>query len=539
MKTGHIRHLVTLAAALCVYVAVSVTAVMDARATVTTTTNYKRVDGDGSTTAFTFNFRSLQASDVKIYTVDTSYVATLKTSGVDYTLVLNTGGLGGTVTFGSAPSASVDVLIVNTPSLTQGASFTPGGPFNEADLETALDKRTLTDTAQEEEIARSLKLRIYDPLNVTGFSGIYIAPESGRAGKLLQWDAAGTGIEAGASSDDIDSVVADLATVDAAATAASSSASAASVSQAAAAASASAASSSAAAASASAVTSAASAATVTAAWRGAWVTSTAYAVGEKVSNGGSSYIATAAHTSGASTRPGVGASWTNFWDILAAQGAAGAGTGDMLAANNLSDLANKATSRATLGVALGVDVQAYDDELAAVAGLTSAADKVPYFTGSGTAAVTSFTTAGRALVDDADATAQRTTLGLGTASTKDTGTGANNIVVRDGSGNYPAGNGSAITNLTGIPAVTASATGKVVMGAVTMQWMTVAPAGATGTVSFSPAFSDVPYYVGCQSNYQAAIQYNVTVPSKTASQFTYYHQSGATYGMQCFAVGPT
>ena len=155
-------------------------------------------------------------------------------------------------------------------------------------------------------------------------------------------------------------------------------------------------------------------------WDGEWATSTAYSVDHLVRNDGNVYICIVAHTSGTFSTDLAAAKW----ELFAAKGSAGAGTGDLLAANNLSDVATPDTALAnlgggTVGIAIFKDTtaaaviaelgitatatelnytdgvtsaiqtqldskQASDATLTALAGGLTAANKVPYATGTDT-----------------------------------------------------------------------------------------------------------------------------------------------------------
>jgi len=119
--------------------------------------------------------------------------------------------------------------------------------------------------------------------------------------------------------------------------------------------------------------------------------------------------------------------------------------------------------------------------LTAINALTPAADKLPYYTGASSATLTTLTAFGRSLIDDANASAARTTLGLGTAATKNTGTGSADVPTNADLGTWSLKTATVLSKSAAYT-VAASDDGKVIPvdtsgGAVTLSFAAAATLG--------------------------------------------------------------
>lgn len=213
--------------------------------------------------------------------------------------------------------------------------------------------------------------------------------------------------------------------------------------------------------------------------RGAWEPLTSYAINDFVVSGSQYAVCIATHTSTASFANDLA---SGYWSVLVDLSLVGsqvlpvltgildankfvltnaAGTGydiydqtgafSALGATSFGTALLQASSAAAARTAISAQVagsyQTSSTFLTAIASLTASANTFPYFDASNVAAMGAITTFGRSLIDDASASAARTTLGLGTAAVVNTGTSAGNAVILDGGAKLPAVDGSQLTNL--------------------------------------------------------------------------------------------
>lgn len=193
--------------------------------------------------------------------------------------------------------------------------------------------------------------------------------------------------------------------------------------------------------------------------------------------------------------------------------------------------------------ALGFTPQTVNANLTAIAGLTSAADKGIQFTGSGSAAVYDLTAAGKALLDDASASDQRTTLGLGTAAVLATGISNTNVPkftsgVADDDFLKVAGTDiegrSAAEVLSDIGGITASSTDTLTNKSIAASQLTGAlPAISGASLTALPAttalLSDYSNFVNSTEKVTvSATSATGTINYDTGTQSVVYYTSAAT-----------
>ena len=137
-------------------------------------------------------------------------------------------------------------------------------------------------------------------------------------------------------------------------------------------------------------------------WQGEWATATDYVVDQLVREDGTVYICLVDHTSGTFATDLS----NSYWEIFAQKGSAGAGTGDLLSTNNLSDLVDSDAALSNLGggsvgiaifkdttaaaVRTEISAQEQNDILDDLSGLTQATNKIPYFNSATTASLLDF-----------------------------------------------------------------------------------------------------------------------------------------------------
>ncbi len=154
---------------------------------VSSTTRKQQFPLDGVTADYTFNFRALTSApeDIKC-AVTTGGTTTVLTYTTQYSVAINSDGVGGTVTLVSASTIGLGTLTVYRKTTnTQESDYDDYNTFPANTLENDLDIRTMVEQEQSEELSRVIKL----PITTTITSSTLLLPDP-IAGKALKWNTA-------------------------------------------------------------------------------------------------------------------------------------------------------------------------------------------------------------------------------------------------------------------------------------------------------------------------------------------------------------
>jgi hypothetical protein len=228
-------------------------------------------------------------------------------------------------------------------------------------------------------------------------------------------------------------------------------------------------------------------------WEGVWLTGTSYSVNDLVRQDGNVYICLISHTAGTFSTDLAAARW----ELFASKGDSGAGTGDLLAANNLSDLADTDSALSnlgggTVGIALFKDTtaaaarteisaQESNANLTSLAGITLQAGDLLYATGANTLVRLAKGTADQVLTMNDGATAPNwetfspTVVGVGQSWASASRTAG--VSYQNTTGKAIQISARVFTTITGgeVPVTT---TGRVEVSANGSTWVTVGSSGS-------------------------------------------------------------
>tara|TARA_R110001599_G_scaffold8028_1_gene38616 strand:+ start:1646 stop:3655 length:2010 start_codon:yes stop_codon:yes gene_type:complete len=156
--------------------------------TISTTIIKSSLNGNGSTSAFTYSFKITDDDDIQVIIRSATGTETVKSKGTHYN-VSGVGNNSGTVTFtsGNIPASGETVVLRRSTPKTQAMDLIDNDPMSADTIETAHDKVISITQELQEQLDRSLKLSRTNTMTSTEFT----TSATDRASKILAFDSSG------------------------------------------------------------------------------------------------------------------------------------------------------------------------------------------------------------------------------------------------------------------------------------------------------------------------------------------------------------